>query len=90
MGDVLTKDAILAMEAVYLPRILVLEVALLTAIHIAEEYVELEPDEETKKATIKHKDLLELALNDKTYLENVFDEEMKRKLTLCKIPLEEN
>lgn len=85
-GD-MTKDAIFAMEARYLPRILTLEVALLTAIHIAEDSVLQEEDEEIKEATSNHVKLLTSALNDKTYLKNVFDEEMKRKLTLTKLPL---
>ncbi|KKL73441.1 hypothetical protein LCGC14_2074860 [marine sediment metagenome] len=87
-GDI-TKDAIMAMEARYLPRILTLEVALLTSIHSIEEYVEKIEDEEIKEATSNHMKLLILALNDKTYLKNVFDKEMKRKLNLSKIPLKE-
>jgi len=88
-GD-LSKDAIFAMEARYLPRILTLEVALLTSIHIAEDYVEKVEDEKIKEHIINHIKLLTAALNDKTYLKNVFDEEMKRKLNLSKLPLEEN
>ena len=85
-GDI-TKDAIMAMEARYLPRILNLEVALLTSIHIAEDYVENIEDEEIKEATSNHMKLLVSTLNDKTYLKNVFDPEMKRKLNLSKLPL---
>lgn len=85
-GD-LTKDAILAMEARYLPRILTLEVALLTAIHIAEDQLETVEDEDIKASLANHVELLITALNDKTYLNNVFNEEMKRKLSITKHPL---
>ena len=83
MGD-LSKDAILAMEARYLPRILTLEVALLTAIHIAQDHLETIEDEDIKAATAKHVSLITAALNDKEYLENVFDKEMKRTLSIPK------
>ena len=84
----LAKQAIMIMEAKYLPRILTMEVALLTAIHIVEDHIETLKDKEVKAAQIKHLGLLVKALNDKEYLSNVFDEDMKHKLSITKHPLE--
>jgi hypothetical protein len=88
-GD-LTKDGILAMEAVYLPRILTLEVALMTACSIVEEHIATLPEDEVKDAISNHLKLLTLALNNKEYLSRVFSEDMKKKLNRTKFPLEEN
>ena len=88
-GD-LTKDGIMAMEQVYLPRILTLEVALMTACGIVEEHIASLPEDEVKEAISSHLKLLAKALNDKEYTSRVFNEDMKRKLNLTKFPLEEN
>lgn len=85
-GD-LTKDGILAMEQVYLPRILELEVALMTACVIVEDHVATLPEDEVKESTSNHLKLITLALNNKEYLSRVFNKDMKRKLNLVKFPL---
>ena len=83
----LTKDGVLAMEQVYLPRILTLEVALMTACSLVEEHIDILPEDEVKEAISKHLKLLAKALNDKEYLSRVFDENMKQKLNIITFPL---
>ena len=85
-GD-LTKDGVLAMEQVYLPRILTLEVALVTACGRIEEQLLALPEGEEKEALSKYLGLLALSLNNKEYLSRVFNEDMKHKLTITTFPL---
>ena len=84
----LTKDAILAMEQVYLPRIMALEVAVLTCVSLLESDVDLITDEEVKTLTKSHLKLVVDVLNNKEYLDRVFDEETKRKLSHIKVDKE--
>lgn len=86
-GD-LTKDAILAMEQVYLPRILALEVAVLTCVGFMEDYVETVEDEDIKRLASAHLDLVVGELNNKEYLNRVFDENMKNKLNSVRVDKE--
>ena len=86
----LTKAAILAMEQVYLPRILTLEVALITSCGIVEDHLESLPEGEVKKLVSNHLSLLTTALNNKEYLKRVFDEDMKTKLKSSTFPLNIN
>ena len=88
MAD-LTKEAILAMEQRYLPRVLALEVAVLTCAGIVEDYADSLEEGDVKEQTKTHLALVTALLNDKEYLANVFNEEMKRKLSITKLPLGE-
>jgi len=86
--SVLTKDAILAMEQVYLPRILELEVAVLTCSYIIEDHIKEISDVEIKTLTKNHLDMVVDVLNNKEYLDRVFDEDTKRKLSSIRIDKE--
>ena len=91
MGEfVKTKDAILAMEQVYLSRILELEVNVMTCGGTLELYVSSLEEGEVKDAAVKHLNLVIKSLNNKDYLDRVFNEDMKKKLRSIKLPLEEN
>lgn len=87
-GD-LTKDGILAMEQVYLPRILALEIALMTCGYAVEDYIESLEEGEIKEGRVKHLKLVAESLNNKAYLNRVFNENMKTKLNSIKLHLKE-
>ena len=87
-GD-LTKDGIMAMEQVYLPRILALEIALMTCGYAVEDYIESLEDGEIKDARTKHLKLVAESLNNKAYLNRIFNEDMKKKLKSITLHLKE-
>ncbi len=89
-GD-FTKEVGLAMEQTYLPRVLTLEVALMTCLGILDEYVRTIDDVEIKDLTTNHLKMVTKVLDDKEYLKHVFDEDMKQKLnaTVSTVVLDE-
>ena len=90
MGEfVKTKDAILAMEQVYLTRILALEIALMTCGYAVEDHIETLDEGDIKDSRTKHLELVVESLNDKDYLDRVFNEDMKNKLRSITLHLKE-
>ena len=88
-GDI-TKDAILAMEQVYLARILELEIAVMTCGYAIEDYIDSLEEGEIKDGRSKHLKLVAESLNTKEYLKRIFNENMKAKLNSIKLHLKEN
>ena len=88
MGEfVKTKDAILAMEQVYLGRILELEVSIMTCGSSLEDYINSLDEGDLKDSIVKHLELVTKSLNNKDYLDRIFNEDMKTKLRNITLPL---